>query len=79
MVAILGQGAALAAVGVLLGGFGTVALARLLTSLLFGVSSLDPVSFLSAAGLLLAIGLVAALGPARRAGTVDPAKVLRDQ
>jgi ABC-type antimicrobial peptide transport system permease subunit len=54
-------------------------LARLLTSLLFGVSSVDPIAFVAASVALLAIGMGAAFVPARRAGTVDPALVLREQ
>ena len=46
---------------------------------LYGVSAIDPVSFVVASGLLLLIGSAAAFFPARRAGTVDPALVLREQ
>ena len=76
---IVGQGALLVVMGVALGAVGTVALARLLTSFLFGVSTLDPVAFAAAFAALLLIGVVAAFVPARRAGTVNPALVLREQ
>ena len=76
---IVSQGTALVAVGVALGALGTMALARLLTSFLFGVTALDPVAFAAASLVLLATGLVAALIPARRAGTVAPASALREQ
>jgi len=66
-------------VGIAIGVLGTVALARLLTSFLYGVGSLDPVAFTAAAVLLLLIGVVAAFVPAHRASTVDPALVLREQ
>jgi ABC-type lipoprotein release transport system permease subunit len=56
-----------------------MALTRLLASFLFGVSPLDPVAFAAASAALLVIGMVAAFVPARRAGTVDPALVLREQ
>ena len=76
---IVGQGALLVVMGVAIGAVGTVALARLLTSFLFGVSTVDPIAFASAFAALLAIGVVAALVPARRAGSVNPARVLREQ
>jgi predicted permease len=76
---IVGQGAALVAVGIAIGVVGTVALARLLTSFLYGVDTVDPVSFVAASAVLLLIGMVAAFVPARRASTVDPALVLREQ
>jgi predicted permease len=76
---IVGQGAGLVALGIALGAIGTLALARLLTSFLFGVSAVDPISFAAASGAMLLVGLGAAFIPARRAGTVDPALVLREQ
>jgi len=76
---IVSQGAALVAVGVVIGVLGTIALARLLTSFLFGVGTVDPISFAAASAVLLLIGVVAAFIPARRASTVDPALVLREQ
>jgi predicted permease len=76
---VTGQGAVLVLAGVALGAVGTVALARLLASFLFGVSAVDPVAFVAASAALLAVGLVAALLPARRAGTVNPAVILREQ
>jgi len=76
---IVGQGAGLVAVGIVAGVVGTVALARLLTSFLYGVGTLDPIAFAAASALLLAIGMVAAFVPAHRASTVDPALVLREQ
>jgi predicted permease len=51
--------------------------AGLLRSLLFGVTSRDPIAFLTVAALLLVVALAATLIPARRAAHVDPAKVLR--
>ena len=76
---IVRQGATLVAVGIALGALGTVALSRLLTSFLYGITSADPIAFATAAIALLAIGVFAAFVPARRAGTVDPALVLREQ
>jgi ABC-type antimicrobial peptide transport system permease subunit len=76
---VVRQGAVLAGIGIALGALGAVALTRLLTSFLYGVSGVDPIAFAAAGAALLLIGLVAAFIPARRAGTVDPAMVLREQ
>ena len=76
---IVGQGVVLVAVGIALGALGTIALSRLLTTFLYGVSKVDPLAFIAASLALLAVGVVAAFVPARRAGTVDPALVLREQ
>ena len=75
---IVGQGVGLVAIGIVIGAIGTVLLARLLVSFLFGVSTVDPIAFIAASGALLIIGAAAALVPAWRAGTVDPAMVLRE-
>src|SRR4029079_8249844 len=63
---IVGQGAALVIIGVAIGAAGTVLLARLLVSFLFGVSTLDPIAFLAASVALLVIGCIAAFVPAWR-------------
>jgi putative ABC transport system permease protein len=76
---IVGQGAALVAMGIVLGALGAVALSRVLTSFLYGVSKVDPTAFASASAALLAVGLLAAFVPAKRAGSVDPALVLREE
>jgi ABC-type antimicrobial peptide transport system permease subunit len=76
---IVAQGTVLVLAGVLIGAVGTIALSRLLTSFLFGISPLDGVAFALAAVPLLATGAIAAYIPARRAGRVDPALVLREQ
>ena len=76
---VVGQGAALVLAGVVLGALGTLALARVLATFLFGVSAIDPIAFSAASAMLLAIGLLAAFVPARRAGRVDPSLVLREE
>ena len=76
---IVGQGALLVAGGILIGAAGTAALARLLASFLFGVGTIDSIAFTAASLALLGIGLAAAFVPARRAGTVNPADILREQ
>jgi predicted permease len=75
---IVGQGVALVLIGVAFGAIGTLALARLLTSFLYGVSTVDPIAFATASASLLIAGMIAAFIPARRAGSVDPALVLRE-
>ena len=54
-----------------------VMLTRVLETLLFGVSALDPVTFLGVAILLLVAVLIACYAPARRAARVDPIAALR--
>jgi len=76
---IVGQGVALVAIGIVVGAVGTLALTRLLASFLFGVGSVDMVAFGAASVVLLVTGMAAAFIPARRAGTLDPALVLREQ
>lgn len=74
---IVGSGMYLAAIGVIVGLVGAFAITRLMTSLLFGVSPTDIVTFgLVSAGLLL-VALLACYLPARRAMKVDPLIALR--
>ena len=76
---VVGQGATLVAIGIVIGIVGTIAMGKLLTSFLYGVKAIDPIAFTAASLALMLIGVVAAFIPARRAGTVDPALVLREQ
>lgn len=71
------QGLMLAGIGVGLGTVGAVASARLLRSLLFGVTATDPLSFVTVPLILLAVALFACWLPARRAARVDPMTALR--
>jgi putative ABC transport system permease protein len=57
---------------------GALALARVLTSLIFGIRATDPATFAAVALLLGAVAVVACLVPARRAAAVSPTTALRD-
>lgn len=74
---ILGQGIRLTLIGIGLGLAGGFALARVLTSLLFGVKESDVFSYLIASTVLLGVTLIACYIPARRATKVDPMIALR--
>jgi putative ABC transport system permease protein len=74
---VLGHGLTLALAGVGLGTAGALALTRLISGLLFGVSAADPAVYGFVALLLLAVALLACLVPARRATKVEPVVALR--
>jgi predicted permease len=76
---VVGRGAALVGVGVAAGVGASVALARWLAALLYGVRAVDPATLLAATLMLLAVGLLAAFVPAYRASRIDPARVLSEQ
>ena len=76
---VVGNGMAVAAVGIAIGLAGAVATTRLLSNMLFGVGAGDP---LTLAGVSLVLGgaaLLACYIPARRAGRVDPMRALREE
>jgi len=74
---ILRQGVQLTLMGLALGLAGALALTRILVSSLYGVSALDPVTFVAVPALLLLVTLAACLVPARKAANVDPMCTLR--
>lgn len=74
---IVGQGVLLVGIGVGIGLGGAVLGTRLLANYLFGVSALDPVTFVGVTALLTATAFLACYVPARRATKVDPMVALR--
>lgn len=74
---VLGSGARMAMAGVAIGVLVALALTRWMSSLLFGVSAHDPLTFALVAMLLFAVALAACWIPARRATRVDPMVALR--
>ncbi|MGH9743341.1 MAG: ADOP family duplicated permease [Candidatus Acidiferrum sp.] len=74
---VLREGAKLALLGVCIGVGAALGLARLMTSLLFGVTAHDPLTFGVVAALLILVALLACYLPARRAMRVDPMVALR--
>jgi len=74
---VLRQGAGVVLAGVLLGLAASFGLSRLMASILFGVSTNDPLSFATAPVILVGVALLATWLPARRASRVDPVEALR--
>ncbi len=73
------QGLTLALIGMAAGLTGALVLTRVMSSLLFGVSATDPITFAAIAGLLMAVALGACFVPARRAMKLDPMAALRHE
>jgi putative ABC transport system permease protein len=76
---IVGQGAVLTGIGIVIGLGASVALAQLITTLLYGVSASDPLTYGAMVVLLGGISLLACYLPARRATRVDPIIALRSE
>ena len=76
---ILGQGMLVAAIGIVLGLGASLALTRVVSSYLVGVSATDPVTFAGVPLLLLGVAALASYLPARRAMTIDPVRALREE
>jgi len=77
MAMVFRQGLVMVALGVLLGLGLAAAVARLLSSQLYQVSALDPVTYLLTPALVVAVAVTANLLPARRATRVDPVRALQ--
>ncbi len=76
---VVRQGMELAAIGIVGGLIGALVLTRAMTSLLFGVTATDAVTFSSVALILGVVAFAATVIPARRATNVDPMVALRDE
>jgi putative ABC transport system permease protein len=76
---VLLQGFTVAAVGLTIGVGGALALTKFMQTMLFNVSTTDPLAFASAPALLALVALAACYIPALRATRVDPARVLKPE
>ena len=74
---LVGQGMKLALLGICVGAVAALLLTRLMSSLLFNVSTTDPLTYTAIALLLTFVALAACWLPARRATKVDPMIALR--
>ncbi|HEV8195633.1 MAG TPA: ABC transporter permease, partial [Gemmatimonadales bacterium] len=73
------QGMTLTTAGAIIGLIGAIAASQVLVTMLFGISRLDPVTYLGVVVLLLAVAALACWVPAWRAARIDPAITLREE
>jgi len=76
---VIGEGLALTAVGIAIGAMASVLAGRLVSSLLFGVSALDPMTIGGVGVVLVSVAALASWIPARRAARVDPLVAMRGE
>jgi putative ABC transport system permease protein len=76
---VVGQAMTLVAVSIGIGLLGALTCARLMKSLLFGVTAWDPITFVSIATLIAAVAFLACWLPARRAARINPIEALRTE
>ena len=76
---VIGQAVLLVGLGIALGVVAALGVSRLLVSLLVGVSSYDPLTFIGVSAVLMAVALLACYLPARRAMKIDPMAALRHE
>ena len=76
---VIKTGMTMVGVGIVLGAAIALGTSRLMGNLIYGVSAIDPVTFLGVPGMLAAVALFATYLPARRAASVDPMRALRSE
>jgi putative ABC transport system permease protein len=76
---VIGQGLRLSVIGVVIGVLAALALTRVMTTMLVGVTPTDPLTFATLSVLLVVIAAVASWIPARRAAALDPGVALREE
>ena len=76
---VIGKGLALTTAGLFVGLVSAFALARLISTLMYGISSTDPITFIAGASVLLFVAFLASYLPARRAMNLNPVDVLRSE
>ncbi|MGH9734479.1 MAG: ABC transporter permease [Candidatus Acidiferrales bacterium] len=76
---VVGESAQLAVIGIAVGVALSLVVSRLISSLLFGVTAADPLTFICVSAMLAAVALLASYVPARRATRVDPVVALRHE
>ena len=76
---VLGEGLKLTVLGAAAGLAASLAMTRLMSSLLFGISTADPATYAAVAALIVASGLFSCYFPARRAMGADPVEALRSE
>ena len=74
---VLWQGGRLAAIGIAIGALAAIGVGRVLESMLYGVSAVDPTAYAIACGALLLVAMAANLLPAITAARIDPMRALR--
>jgi predicted permease len=77
IVLVIRHGVARTVVGLVLGLIGSLALSRYLQGVLFGITPLDPLTFVAVSAVVLMVAVVATFIPARRTTSVDPLVALR--
>jgi putative ABC transport system permease protein len=75
---VVGQAATVTGAGIAAGLAGALALARVMTTLVFAIPPIDPLTFAASSALLAVVALAASLVPAHRAAAVDPNQALRE-
>ena len=74
---VVGDGLRLSAIGLVIGLAGATGASRVLGSMLYGLSPVDPVTYSAIAVLVIGVALMASYAPARRALRIDPTEALR--